>query len=336
MTSDGTNSYAWDAENRMIKITYPGTNNYSSLVYDGAGRNATIVETVGGSVTSTKQFVWAGSRRCEARNASGTITAQYFGRGEIIGGSAYPFTLDHIGGVREVTNSSGTVQSVYTYSPFGQQTAISQGVTSDFGFAGYYLHQGSGLNMTWFREFNPNSGRWLSRDPLGEAAGINRFAYVRNMPTGRADPLGLKGVITVCAKSTGFGSSGGQSGPGHCWILWAPNAGDTGIPDGSGTYGTWGGDGDGPAGLRHNYSKDVNLTADACASQVIDDGAEAAVAAIIGAYGDMGPAGWTGNNNCCKFAHDAWLAGTKQDLPWQFLSNGSPNTMVTSIKASGP
>ena len=37
MTSDGTNSYAWDAENRMIKITYPGSSNFSSFVYDGLG-----------------------------------------------------------------------------------------------------------------------------------------------------------------------------------------------------------------------------------------------------------------------------------------------------------
>jgi len=27
MTNDGTNSYTWDAENRMTKITYPGVNN---------------------------------------------------------------------------------------------------------------------------------------------------------------------------------------------------------------------------------------------------------------------------------------------------------------------
>jgi hypothetical protein len=24
MTSDGSNSYAWDADNKLIKITYPG------------------------------------------------------------------------------------------------------------------------------------------------------------------------------------------------------------------------------------------------------------------------------------------------------------------------
>ena len=62
MTSDGTNSYSWDAENRLIKITYPGSGNNSQFTYDGFGRNVEIVETVSGSVTSTKQMVWASDK----------------------------------------------------------------------------------------------------------------------------------------------------------------------------------------------------------------------------------------------------------------------------------
>jgi YD repeat-containing protein len=60
MTSDGTNSYSWDAENRATKIVYPGSGNTSQFAYDALGRNVSIVETVSGSVTSTKPFVWAG------------------------------------------------------------------------------------------------------------------------------------------------------------------------------------------------------------------------------------------------------------------------------------
>ncbi|HEY9772240.1 MAG TPA: hypothetical protein V6C81_00365, partial [Planktothrix sp.] len=53
MTSDGVNSYAWDAANRLTKITYPGSNNFSIFDYDGFSRNVEIVETTSGSVTST-------------------------------------------------------------------------------------------------------------------------------------------------------------------------------------------------------------------------------------------------------------------------------------------
>jgi hypothetical protein len=44
MTSDGTNAYKYDAENRLVEIDYPGSGNYSSFTYDGLGQNAQIVE----------------------------------------------------------------------------------------------------------------------------------------------------------------------------------------------------------------------------------------------------------------------------------------------------
>jgi RHS repeat-associated protein len=37
-------------------------------------------------------------------------------------------------------------------------------------------------------------GKWLSRDPIGEAAGINVYAYVQNYPIGRVDRFGLEDV----------------------------------------------------------------------------------------------------------------------------------------------
>ena len=39
--------------------------------------------------------------------------------------------------------------------------------------------------------YNSSTGRWLSRDPSGEAGGINVYEYVGNDPIRRSDPLGL-------------------------------------------------------------------------------------------------------------------------------------------------
>jgi hypothetical protein len=39
--------------------------------------------------------------------------------------------------------------------------------------------------------YNPQLGRWLSRDPLGEAGGFNLYAYCGNDPVNGHDPLGL-------------------------------------------------------------------------------------------------------------------------------------------------
>ena len=46
------------------------------------------------------------------------------------------------------------------------------------------------LHLALYRAYNPNLGRWLSRDPIGETGGTNLYAYVSNDPLKLTDPLG--------------------------------------------------------------------------------------------------------------------------------------------------
>jgi RHS repeat-associated protein len=62
---------------------------------------------------------------------------------------------------------------------------------SDFQHAGYYAHQPSGLNLTMYRAYDPNTARWLSRDPRGEAEGISLYQFVQNDSINQIDPTGL-------------------------------------------------------------------------------------------------------------------------------------------------
>ena len=77
-----------------------------------------------------------------------------------------------------MTNSSGTIVYQQTFDPYGQPTTIVSTTPSDFGYAGYYVHSRSGLNLTLYRQYNSSLGRWINRDPIGENGGINLYAYV--------------------------------------------------------------------------------------------------------------------------------------------------------------
>jgi len=175
------------------KVTYPGINNYSQLIYDVFDQCVDIVETRSGAVTSTKQFVWCGNARCEARDVTGAITAQLFPGGQTITGSNYYYSKDHMGSIREMTDASGNVQVGYKYDPYGRVVQLQGSLASDFQYAGYYVHAPSGLNLTMHRAYDANLGRWINRDPIGESGGINLYAYVNNSTINLTDPYGTDG-----------------------------------------------------------------------------------------------------------------------------------------------
>jgi RHS repeat-associated protein len=183
--SDGTRSYQWDALNRLIQITQ-GSNTYQ-FAYDGQSRR--VSETDNG--TLTKQWVWAGSQMAEEQDGSNTVTRRFYSQGEQQAGTAYYYTSDHLGSVREVCNSSGSIVARYSYDPYGRATLVSGTNLATFQYAGYYTHQPSGLNLTLYRAYDPNTARWLARDPAGESRGIDLYDYVQNNPLARTDTLGL-------------------------------------------------------------------------------------------------------------------------------------------------
>lgn len=182
LTNDGTNSYLWDCENRLIQITYPSSNNKTEFIYGPAGIMVKLVETVNGSISSTKQFIGG-----EERDGSGNVTKLFFARGQRNGSSNLFYALDHLGSIRSAANDSGIVQASLTFDPYGQVTRIEGATDIDFSFAGMYVHSRSGLHLAPFRAYNPHLGQWISKDPMS-GAGYN---YTDNDPVNGVDPSGL-------------------------------------------------------------------------------------------------------------------------------------------------
>lgn len=56
----------------------------------------------------------------------------------------------------------------------------------------------TGLVYYGYRLYNPNTGRWLDRDPLEETGGINLYNFCGNTPTEKSDAIGLSGPVYGC------------------------------------------------------------------------------------------------------------------------------------------
>lgn len=61
----------------------------------------------------------------------------------------------------------------------------------DYGYAGYRFDDATQLYYTRNRYYAPYPGRFLTPDPIGQAGGLNLYAYVGNDPINNVDPSGL-------------------------------------------------------------------------------------------------------------------------------------------------
>jgi RHS repeat-associated protein len=193
------------------------------MTYDGMSRRVGVTELHGTTVINAYTYVWCGVNSCQERDGTGhTINKQFFNQGEQINGTNYYFACDHLGSVREMTDSNGVVHANYDYDPFGRQTKLSGDLDSDIG----YIEKTLCLDLTMFRVYDPEKGRWLSRDPLGEKVGFNLYEYVNNKTVLYRDLLGLQtsGTPTNTASnnSSNDGSNSNQSSP-SCPGSWFSN-----------------------------------------------------------------------------------------------------------------
>src|SRR6266536_2916317 len=195
LIDDGsTRTFEWDGANRLVAVNYTGTNNRSEFTYDGLNRCVKIVEKDGNHVRSTRKFVWCGMERCEFRGANDAVTLYVYPQGEY-SNRAYYYSRDYLGSIREMRKSNDTVVARYDYDPWGRSTTVINTTLPDFNFTGLYRHSASNLDLAVYRAYDPDLGRWISRDPIGETGGFNLYGYVGNSPDNFVDPFGLAGTL---------------------------------------------------------------------------------------------------------------------------------------------
>jgi RHS repeat-associated protein len=180
-------------------LPYKGTAKRSEFTYDGFGRRVRIVEKDGATVTSDSRFVWDGLRLAQRwSGGGGTMDRQYFEHGFMVFGGKYYYIKDHLGTVWGLYGQNGAPHGRWRFTLYGERgnnEVTNLPMNSDMGFTGHYQHVPSGLVLAPYRAYDPETARWLSRDPLGEFAdGPNLYSYVLNNPVNLWDPDGLDAV----------------------------------------------------------------------------------------------------------------------------------------------
>ena len=107
-----------------------------------------------------------------------------------------------------------TLETQYRYEPYGKTRVLGQASRNTQQYTGRE-NDATGLYYYRARYYDPGTGRFVSPDPIGWAAGqTNGYAYVGGDPFNRTDPFGLSGNVP------GRGSYAAGTGtlPGHGYI----------------------------------------------------------------------------------------------------------------------
>jgi RHS repeat-associated protein len=191
LTSDGTFTLGYDAENRMVSAS--GAGNTASYAYDAQGRRKS--KTVNGATTA---FVTGADNRelLEYDGATGAILRWYaYGLGSnnvlnqmnVAVGSRATFVVDLQGSMIATLDSSTGAFIKSGYLPYGGSTSTA----STFRYTGQRIDaETGGLYYYRARTYSPKLGRFVQVDPIGYSGGVNPYAYVGNDPLNFTDPTG--------------------------------------------------------------------------------------------------------------------------------------------------
>jgi RHS repeat-associated protein len=196
------------------EVSGPGVS--ASFVYDGVDRREQ--KTINGSLT---EFLYDGLNPVQETSGA-TVLAnlltglgidEYFSLTDATG--TQTFLTDALGSTVALTDATGTVQTTYTYEPFGATTSTGAD-PNPFQYTGRE-HDATGLYSYRARYYHPGLQRFISEDPIEFAGGdINLYAYAFNDPISLIDPTGtvLTTQFSLSAECRGTPPLSGRKDPG--------------------------------------------------------------------------------------------------------------------------
>jgi RHS repeat-associated protein len=187
--------FVFDSENRLAEVKQGGAT-VAAYKYDPFGRR--ILKTVG---TDGYAYLWR-EDLLVAEWKNGTLHRVYgYLPGAVAGdapvymrtpqdGRVYFVHADHLGRPWVLTDADGNAAWRADYGPF-EATVTLETVEFNFRMPGQYFDAETGLCYNRDRYYEPETGRYISHDPLGVGlAASNPYVYADGNPLSRKDPLG--------------------------------------------------------------------------------------------------------------------------------------------------
>ncbi len=209
LSSVGGTSYTYDA---MGNVTVKGTQSYVTNAAAQMGEAKISGVTVGAytynAYNQRTKKVAGGNTTHYVYGPGGALLGEYDGSGNLIReyihlngeplaqiDAGSPETIlylhtDHLATSRFATNSAGSVVWSWDSGAFGKE-APTGSATINLRFPGQYYDAETGLHYNWHRYYDPATGRYITSDPLGLAAGLNTYGYAKQNPLSFVDRDGL-------------------------------------------------------------------------------------------------------------------------------------------------
>jgi RHS repeat-associated protein len=215
--SEGT--LTWDGENRLVKAVVNGTTvNYA---YDHLSRLISRSEGVS-PTTSTHylydgwnliaEYTYADSEYTLAKTQLWGLDMTETPQGaggvggllcivDLVASTRHYPAYDLNGNVIAYFDSTGQPAAHFQYDPFGNLTVDEYSNAANFPYRFSTKPQDpvTGLYYYSYRYYDPVTGRWPTRDPIGEYGGINLYGFVGNDGVNDVDALGLIGKEDLLA-----------------------------------------------------------------------------------------------------------------------------------------
>ena len=192
-------TYAYDFENRLIKINLP-LGITAEYKYDPFGRR--IEKNISGQITTKylydREDIIMEYAAIIPTNTN--ITTKYIhGPGideplsMIRNNKTYYYHADALGSITRMTDQNGNTVQTIKYDTFGNIKSISNPlIIQPYAWTGREFDIESGFYYLRNRYYDPRTGRFISKDPIGFGGGdVNLFRYVGNGPVNWVDPFGL-------------------------------------------------------------------------------------------------------------------------------------------------